>query len=198
MLATYEWNVFWFAKPKRNLGKKVSIWLSDNSPSSGEVEAGRPENQNLEAGTEAGTMEGCCLLTCSSWLLHLAFLHTQDQRPGVAPPREGWGFPHHHRSETCHTDLQPSNVMEAFSQLKILFPDNSSLCQDDEILTRTRWNLETLEVRSPNILIPSSAKWIIVLHRTETTLVWLPRVLGDEGWWENVLPLEMTKCYQFK
>lgn len=102
------------------------------------MKAGRTENQNLEAGTEAGTMEGCCLLTCSSRLIHFAFLHTQDQLPGVALPRADWVPPHHHQSETCHADLQPSNVMEAFSQLKTLFPDSSSLCQDDEILTRTR------------------------------------------------------------
>lgn len=33
---------------------------------------------NLEAGTEAGAMEKCCLLVCFPWMAQLAFLYTSE------------------------------------------------------------------------------------------------------------------------
>ena len=39
-----------------------------------EVRTGIETGQNLEAGADTDTMEGCCLLACSPWLAHPVFL----------------------------------------------------------------------------------------------------------------------------
>lgn len=78
-------------------------------------------------------MEEHSLLACSPWFAQSAFLYT---------PAPQWAEPFHvnHSSSKClQTCLQAVLwSMETLSQLRVLFPDNSSLCQVDRKLTRTR------------------------------------------------------------
>lgn len=62
------------------------------------------QHRNLEAGTKTGTMEECCLLAHSPWLVQLAFLHTaQDYLP-----------PSHINQKAQQTCLH-ANLIAAFS-----------------------------------------------------------------------------------
>ena len=49
------------------------------------------QGRNLKAGTEAGAMEECCLLACSSYLAQLAYT-TQEQLPRSGPTHCGLGL----------------------------------------------------------------------------------------------------------
>lgn len=44
------------------------------------------QGRNLEARADADTMEKCCLLTCSQWLLGLLHYTVQDHLPWGAQP----------------------------------------------------------------------------------------------------------------
>ena len=60
-----------------NLERKGFISFSISRPSPREV------GQKLkQAGTEAESMDECCLLFCSFYLTQLAFLYTADHVPG--------------------------------------------------------------------------------------------------------------------
>jgi hypothetical protein len=56
------------------------MWYDVMTKSNWGVKSGRKSEQelkqgkNLEAGADAGAMEGCCLLTCSPWLAQPPFL----------------------------------------------------------------------------------------------------------------------------
>ena len=50
---------------------------------------------NLETGTDAKAMEGCCLLACSSWLAQPVFyLEHGITSLEMAPPTVGWYLSH--------------------------------------------------------------------------------------------------------
>jgi hypothetical protein len=107
-----------FIMTKRNLKREGLFGLSVQITANHE---GKSE-QELKAGTEAEIMEWCCLLACSSWLAQLAFLY----HPG--PPAQEWQLPqwggssHINQENVPQTCLQ-TNLMEAFSQLRLLLSD---------------------------------------------------------------------------
>ena len=72
---------------------------------------GLTQGRNLEPGTDAQTLEGCCLLACSSGYIQLLFLY----HPGS--PAQGWDHPQwawpSHIQNFPLTCLQ-ANLMEAF------------------------------------------------------------------------------------
>ena len=51
------------------------------------------EAENLEAGADAEAMEECCLLACSPWLAHPAFLYSRGLPLEMIPPMIGWALP---------------------------------------------------------------------------------------------------------
>lgn len=79
-----------------------------------------------EAESEAEPVEECCLLECSLCFL----IHPRTVCPGVASCRDFWD---HLSCQSliikCPTVLLPGNPMVAFSQLRFLFPDSSSLVE---------------------------------------------------------------------
>lgn len=87
--------------------------------------------KNLKVGTKAETIEECCLLACSSWHDQFASLYIQDClhrecRLGIL-----------HLSSI---KKMPHNLTEAFSQLRFLFPGNSSLFQIE--IKQAKYNQE--------------------------------------------------------
>ena len=82
------------------------------------------QGRNLEAGTEAESVEECCSLDCSPWLAQPAFIYN----PG--PSAQGWHYPQWDGSFYTNQENVPTgNIMEILSQPKLLFPDGYSLCQ---------------------------------------------------------------------
>lgn len=79
----------------------------------------------LEAGTEISfeAMEECCLLACSPWLDQHAFSYSLGTYPGATPPIVGWDLLLHQSLKYIYIFPQTS-LVEAFSQLCFLFPDN--------------------------------------------------------------------------
>lgn len=59
------------------------------------------QDRNLEVGTEAEVMPGCCLLACCHGLFSLLSYNTQDTSPVVALPVGSWALPH----QACITGL---------------------------------------------------------------------------------------------
>ena len=62
---------------KTNKWRKGLIWLTGYKLSSGEARA-RTQGRNLEAGTDAETMERHCLVAGSPSLAQAGFLHSPD------------------------------------------------------------------------------------------------------------------------
>ncbi|EDL77409.1 rCG25260 [Rattus norvegicus] len=52
------------------------------------------QGRNLEAGADAETMEGCCLLACSCGLLICFLIEPRTTIPGMAPPTIDWALPY--------------------------------------------------------------------------------------------------------
>jgi hypothetical protein len=57
------------------------------------------QDRNLKAGTDVEAVEGCCLLTYSSWVSQLAFFirfirNFRTTRPGGALPTMTWALSH--------------------------------------------------------------------------------------------------------
>jgi hypothetical protein len=52
----------------------IQLLLPPHNSSSKEVRTGAQQGRKLEAGADSEVMEACCLLACSSWLAHPAFL----------------------------------------------------------------------------------------------------------------------------
>jgi hypothetical protein len=70
---------------------------------------------NMEAGTDAEAMEGCCLIlmACSACFL----IELRITSPGIPPPRIDWAFSYQSIIKKMHyrlTCLQ-THLMEAFS-----------------------------------------------------------------------------------
>lgn len=80
-------------------------------------------------------MEEGDLLVCSPWFAQFVLL--QDHQPRGGTARSDLGPPtslinQENGPQACpHADL-----MEAFSQVRSLFPNDSNLCQGDTVLTR--------------------------------------------------------------
>lgn len=120
---------------KDNLGREGFMCLTYPGPQSTEGSQERHSKQKPRAETEAETIQEHCLPACSLWFAQHTFLYT----PGLPT----WGchspqWPINHSSRKFPTDLPTGHLMEAFSQSRVLFPDNSSLCQINKKLTRTR------------------------------------------------------------
>lgn len=102
----------------RHSGWEGFIYLS---LSWGEGKA-RPQGRNLEAGTEAKTMEGCCLLaSCLACFLIGGTFSCLE----LASPTVGWALPHQSRKRP-HTCLH-FNLMDTFSHLRFPLPRWPSL-----------------------------------------------------------------------
>jgi hypothetical protein len=61
------------------------------APSSRGVRSGT-QGRNLDAGTEAETIEGHCLLTCSPWLLHCFLIQSRPTCLGDCTAHDGLGI----------------------------------------------------------------------------------------------------------
>ena len=76
-------------KTKQKNSRKKIYWLTGNRAVSREAKA-ESQGRNLEAGADAETMEGCCLLTCSASSLR----EPRTTSPEMDPPTMGWVLPH--------------------------------------------------------------------------------------------------------
>lgn len=94
--------------------------------------------KGVRRGTQAEAVEERCLSACSPWLTaQPASYTTQAHSPGAASPTVIWAFPHQSPMKKMLLPPPPKppqgllteNLMEALSQLRFLFPGNSSLCQ---------------------------------------------------------------------
>jgi hypothetical protein len=116
---------------QNNLRKKRLYYIFQFiNPLPGEARAGT-QGKNLQAGAGWETTAKCCLLALSPCLVQPAVLHC----PG--PPAWGchlslWAV-HMHLSHWCECppELLQTSLMEPFSQMSVLFPNDSSLCQVD-------------------------------------------------------------------
>jgi hypothetical protein len=78
---------------------------------------------NLETGTDAEAIEGCCLLACSSWLLSLLSYRTQDHQPRDGTTHSEQDLPTSIiNQENALQAFSQANLREAFSPLKLLLP----------------------------------------------------------------------------
>jgi hypothetical protein len=87
---------------------------------------GGTQDRNLGAGIKAEAME-CFLLNYTPGLLSLLSWILWDNLCRLAHSQ--WVRPFHtnQQSGKCPADLPTSNLMEAFFQLRFLFPNNSNL-----------------------------------------------------------------------
>lgn len=84
---------------------KERVWLTfPHHGLSKEVRTETWQGKNPEAGAGTETMEGCCLLTCFTWLAQPAFLWNLGTGPGVAPSTMCWALLNH-KLRKCPTDL---------------------------------------------------------------------------------------------
>ena len=116
--------------PRDKGNKRLYYIFQFINPLPGEARAGT-QGKNLQAGAGWETTAKCCLLALSPCLVQPAVLHC----PG--PPAWGchlslWAV-HMHLSHWCECppELLQTSLMEPFSQMSVLFPNDSSLCQVD-------------------------------------------------------------------
>ena len=124
------WQTPW---PKATWGRKSVFWLSYHSLSLREFGAETQIEQDRETRADTQIMEGCCLLACSSRLAQPAFLYipiTTCSEMALLIVHSALHV--NHESRRCPTDLPAGNLMEAFSQLRFLSPDDSISCQIDK------------------------------------------------------------------
>lgn len=124
---------------KSSLGKKGFIWLKYSGFQSLEGSQDRnwrqqPGGRNWSRSHRGTLLTGLLLLACSICFL----IPLRTTCPGIDPPTLGWAFPHQQLIKKCPTDLPTSNLMEAFSHFRFLFPDNSNFCQAGNKLARTK------------------------------------------------------------
>lgn len=99
----------------------------NHSPSQREAKVGT-QSRNLGTGTDAETMEDCCLLAGSQYLPELRSICL-----GVMLHTAGWSLPHQSGSRKCPTDTPTDKLVESFN-FSFLFPGDPSLCEVDKIM----------------------------------------------------------------
>lgn len=154
-----------------NLRKKgflFSLQLSGHTPSPREVKTGT-QGRNLEAGSDAESMEECCPLDCSPWLTQPASYTIQD---------------HLSKGGTTHNMLGPPTVLlilkmpyrlaykptpwKHFLYQDSFLPDDPNLCQVDiktsttclldKLIAATTWNIWHTSIEM-SIVVADILQW---------------------------------------
>lgn len=81
----------WFCYKEKQLGEEKDLHrLTPLRIQDHLEEVEQEQRQKPETGIEAETMEGCCLLSYSSWLAQFVFLYTQDHLPRGGTTHNKW------------------------------------------------------------------------------------------------------------